>query len=149
MPGFGVGFKEYLSQYPGVDMEFERLYAFLRNFMLTEHNEDGTHRVAPIALAISEEIGFPVGSIIMWTLATPPTNWLLCNGAAISRVGYQTLFQTIGTTYGVGDGSTTFNLPDLRQRFPLGLAAAGTGSVLAGTGGNIDHVHTGPSHALS
>jgi microcystin-dependent protein len=67
-------------------------------------------------------------------------------GQAISRTTYATLFAAMGTTFGAGDGSTTFNVPDLRGRFPLGKAAAGTGSVLGGTGGAIDHTHTGPSH---
>ena len=52
------------------------------------------------------------------------------------------MFAILGTTYGVGDGSTTFNLPNLQQRFPLGKAASGTGSTLGGTGGAIDHLHT-------
>ena len=48
--------------------------------------------------------------------------------------------------FGVGDGSTTFNLPDLRQRMPLGMAASGTGSRLGETGGNINHTHSTPNH---
>ena len=50
-----------------------------------------------------------------------PEGWLLCNGAAISRTRYANLFNVIGEIYGAGDNSTTFNLPDLRGRFPLGL----------------------------
>ena len=53
----------------------------------------------------------PTGGIIIWHSTTPPTGWLLCNAAAVSRTTYVTLFAVIGTTYGVGDGSTTFNLP--------------------------------------
>jgi microcystin-dependent protein len=52
----------------------------------------------------------------------------------------------IGTTYGAGDGSTTFNVPDMRGKFPFGKAAAGTGNALGASFGTIDHVHTGPSH---
>lgn len=144
MPGLGTGYRELLP--PGVDLEFDRLYAFLRNFLFTEHNEDGTHLTAPIAAAVSEEIGLPVGTIVLWSTNVPPTGWLICDGSAVSRATYNTLFLIIGTTYGVGDGATTFNLPDLRQRFPLGKAASGTGSTLGSSGGNIDHVHTGPSH---
>ena len=85
----------------------------------------------------------PTGSGMLWYTATAPAGWLLCDGTAISRFGDTArLFALLGTTYGAGDGSTTFNLPDLRQRFPLGLAAAGTGSTLGGTGGAIDHVHS-------
>jgi microcystin-dependent protein len=70
-----------------------------------------------------------------------PTGWLLCNGQAVSRTTFADLFAAIDTTYGIGDGSTTFNVPDMRQRFPLGKAASGTGSGLGDTGGAIDHVH--------
>lgn len=60
---------------------------------------------------------------------TPPdssTGWLVCDGSAVSRTTYSLLFAAIGTTFGVGDGSTTFNLPDLRGRVPVG-SGAGTG----------------------
>jgi microcystin-dependent protein len=92
----------------------------------------------------------PPGAIVGYGGAAAPTGWLLCNGAAVSRTTHAALFTAIGTTYGVGDGSTTFNVPDLRQRFPLGKAASGTGATLGGTGGLIDHIHaldTTSSHA--
>ena len=56
----------------------------------------------------------------IWTGATIPNGYLLCDGRAISRQTYKTLFSVIGTTYGEGDGSSTFNLPDMRDRFPQG-----------------------------
>jgi microcystin-dependent protein len=59
----------------------------------------------------------------------------------VSRSTYAALFAAIGIAYGAGNGTTTFNLPDLRQRFPLGKAASGTGATLGGTGGAIDHIH--------
>lgn len=83
----------------------------------------------------------PVGEIRAYGGSTAPDQHLLCDGTAVSRTTYAALFAVIGTTYGVGDGSTTFNLPDLQQRFPLGKAAAGTGSTLGGTGGGMDHTH--------
>ena len=55
-----------------------------------------------------------------------PEGWLLCNGAAVSRETYAALFNVIGTTYGSGNGSTTFNLPNLIDRFVQGNATAGT-----------------------
>lgn len=88
----------------------------------------------------------PTGGIIAFGGAAAPTGFLLCNGAIVSRATYSALFTAISTLFGAGDGSTTFGLPDLRGRFPLGVAASGTGSTLGGTGGAIDHVHTGPSH---
>lgn len=86
------------------------------------------------------------GTIAMFGSVTPPANWLLCNGALVSRATYAALFAIVGTSFGAGDGSTTFQLPDFRGRFALGVATAGTGSTLGGTGGAIDHTHTGPSH---
>lgn len=60
------------------------------------------------------------GSIGYFAMATPPDGWLIANGAAVSRVVYRTLFLRIGTRFGSGDGSTTFNLPDLRGYFLRG-----------------------------
>ncbi len=88
----------------------------------------------------------PPGAMVGWGSTSIPTGWLLCDGSAISRSTYADLFGAISTTYGAGNGSTTFNIPDARQRFLLGKAASGTGSSLAGTGGAIDHTHTVPAH---
>ena len=68
----------------------------------------------------------PAGSIIGWTTTSAPDGWLLCNGAAISRTKYAALFALIGTTYGTGDGSTTFNVPDLQDRMMAGRGANNT-----------------------
>lgn len=67
------------------------------------------------------------GVIQMFAGSTAPEGWLVCDGSAVSRTTYATLFAAIGTTWGTGDGSTTFNLPDLRGRAPIG---SGTGSGL-------------------
>jgi microcystin-dependent protein len=88
----------------------------------------------------------PAGTITAYGGAAAPSGWLLCNGTNVSRTTYATLFAIIGTTFGVGDGSTTFGVPNLQQRFPLGKAAAGTGSTLGGTGGAIDHNHSVAAH---
>ena len=93
-----------------------------------------------------DRVDVPPGSITAYGAATAPTGWLLCDGTAVSRTTYADLFAVVSTTFGTGDGSTTFNLPDFRGRFPIGKAASGTGSTLGGTGGTIDHTHTGPSH---
>lgn len=61
--------------------------------------------------------GVPIGTIVVVPYDTPDTNWLECDGQAISRTTYADLFAKIGTDYGVGDGSTTFGLPDLRGEF--------------------------------
>ena len=62
----------------------------------------------------------PVGTILPWSQATAPSGFLKCDGSAISRATYSDLFDVIGTSYGVGDGSTTFNLPDLTSRSIVG-----------------------------
>jgi microcystin-dependent protein len=86
-----------------------------------------------------------VGSVKAWFTAVPPEGWLILNAQAVSRATYAALFTLWGTTFGVGDGVTTFNVPDMRGRFPLGVAAAGTGSTLGGVGGNIiDYIHVHP-----
>lgn len=60
------------------------------------------------------------GTIAYLGMSTAPTGWLKANGAAVSRTTYADLFTAIGTIFGAGDGSTTFNLPDLRGEFPRG-----------------------------
>jgi microcystin-dependent protein len=64
----------------------------------------------------------PTGSIIMWPLNNPPENYLICDGSAVSRSTYSSLFAILGTAYGTGNGSTTFNLPDYRGQFLRGWA---------------------------
>lgn len=66
------------------------------------------------------QAGAPVGSILDFAGATAPASWFLCAGQAVSRADYPALFAVIGTTYGVGNGSTTFNIPDLRGRVTAG-----------------------------
>ena len=78
--------------------------------------------------------GLPAGSIMAWGTNTPPANWLLADGTAVSRSTYSSLFAVIGIQYGAGDGTTTFNLPDLRGRVPVGKNG-GTFGTLGATGG--------------
>jgi microcystin-dependent protein len=65
--------------------------------------------------------GLSIGTIILFGSDVIPNGWLSCNGSAISRTTYSPLFHVIGTLYGTGDHISTFNLPDFRGRFPLGL----------------------------
>lgn len=107
--------------------------------------------------------GVPTGALMPFAGASEPTGWLLCGGQAVSRVTYAALFAAIGTVYGVGDGSTTFNLPDLRGRVTAGkdnmggtaasrLTTAGSGvdgATLGAAGGAQTHTLTTaqmPSH---
>jgi microcystin-dependent protein len=66
----------------------------------------------------------PSGSILMFAGSAAPDNWLLCDGTAVSRATYNKLFQAIGTTWGVGNGTTTFNLPDMRGAAPAGVGTS-------------------------
>ena len=67
------------------------------------------------------------GSIQMFAGSVAPNGWLICNGDTVSRSAYNNLFKVIGTTYGVGNSNTTFTLPDMRGRCPIGV---GTGTSL-------------------
>jgi microcystin-dependent protein len=82
----------------------------------------------------------PAGSVIPYAGTTTPTGWLFCYGQAINRTTYSVLFDVIGTTYGVGDGSTTFNIPDLRGRLVAGQDDMGGTSAnrLTGQSGGVD-----------
>jgi microcystin-dependent protein len=82
------------------------------------------------------------GSIQMWPTVTAPTGYLLCTGTAISRSTYAALFAVIGTTFGVGDGSTTFNLPNYTNRMPYG-------TTLGATGGSADAIVVSHSHTIT
>jgi len=95
------------------------------------------------AIFLSDKQGdlMHTGSSVDFRGTTAPDGWLLEDGSAVSRTVYPDLFAVIGETYGSGDGSTTFNLPDSRGRFRLGKAASGTGSVVGETGGELDHTH--------
>lgn len=82
----------------------------------------------------------PIGTIQSYGAAAAPSGWLLCDGAAISRTTYAQLFAVIGTTFGTGDGSTTFNTPDMRGVFAKGagttnrtLGKDANGNFYAGT----------------
>lgn len=93
----------------------------------------------------------PVGEMRPFAGTSAPTGFLLCDGTAVSRATYAALFAVVSTTYGVGDGSTTFNLPDARGRSLIG-AGQGTGltnRALGATGGEEGHTLTaaeGPIH---
>lgn len=100
--------------------------------------------------------GPPTGTVLPYAGLTEPTDYLFCYGQAISRTTYAALFAVISTTYGVGDGSTTFNLPDLRGRVVAGqddmggvsadlltgLAGGVDGDILGATGGAQTHTLT-------
>lgn len=79
----------------------------------------GGVEAANLASALQALLNHP-GDIKATGRAAAPSGWLMCDGAAVSRTTYSDLFAAIGTAYGAGDGSTSFNLPDLRGRMPVG-----------------------------
>jgi microcystin-dependent protein len=86
-------------------------------------------------LGAAPSMSSPVGMIQVYAGSSAPTGWQLCNGQAISRTVYAALYAVVGTTYGAGDGSTTFNVPDLRGRTVFGLDAGANRLTGAQTGG--------------
>lgn len=101
-----------------------------------------------IETAINSGGGVPTGSIAMYGGTSAPSGWLLCDGSAVSRSTYSALFTAISTNFGVGDGSTTFNVPDLRSRSPLGtgqgsgLSSRSIGALVPAGGGGETHTLT-------
>lgn len=94
------------------------------------------------AFVTAGETTCPVGIIAMWATNSAPTGWLICDGSAISRATYSELFALWSTTFGVGDGSTTFNLPDMRQRIPIGRYVSNSAiDTIGETQGSWDHTH--------
>ena len=92
----------------------------------------------------------PIGAVLNWFADVIPNNWLLCNGQEISRTDYAELFSVLSTKYGTGNGSTTFNLPDLQGRATVGKSSSDTDfNVLGKTGGEKAHklvVNEIPAH---
>jgi microcystin-dependent protein len=90
----------------------------------------------------------PTGSVTAFAGSSAPSNWLLCDGTAVSRTTYADLFSVIGTTYGAGDGSSTFNLPNLKGRIPAGRDSSQTEfDALGESGGAKTHTLTANEQA--
>jgi microcystin-dependent protein len=102
---------------------------------------DGTNACQNLKTAIAQIGAAPTGSIMDFAGSTAPAGWLLCDGTAVSRTTYAALFAVLSTTYGTGDGSTTFNLPDCRGRSSIGVGAGAglTNRVLNARGGEENH----------
>ena len=94
--------------------------------------------------SITANPGVLTGSLLMWPTTSAPTGYLNCDGTAVSRTTYASLFAVVSTTFGTGDGSTTFNLPNYTSRMPYG-------TTIGATGGSADavvvtHTHTATSN---
>ena len=85
----------------------------------------------------------PVGSMLDWSANTAPNGWLLCDGSAVSRSMYNDLFVIVGTAFGSGDGSSTFNVPDFRGRVAVGWDSSDSSfDGIGETGGEKEHILT-------
>ena len=115
--------------------------------VLTEHNQDGTHGTVTATSITTGSLNVtgtsnttPAGAIMQYAGSSAPTGWLLADGSAVSRTTYATLYSAIGTTYGSGNGSTTFNLPNLKGSAPVGYDSSQTEfNTLGKTGGAKTH----------
>lgn len=96
---------------------------------------------------------FPIGVIMPTATATAPNGWLICDGSEVSRATYSVLFSAIGEIYGTGDGATTFNLPNLKGKIPVGYDESDTDfNNIGKTGGEKTHtltVNEMPAHSHS
>ena len=118
---------------------------------------DSSTKIATTAFVASAITSAVItGTISMWPVSSAPTGYLVCNGSAVSRTTYSALFGVIGTTFGSGDGSTTFNLPNYADRMPIGVGTISSGSGVTGGSSTTtialnnlpphDHSITDPTH---
>jgi microcystin-dependent protein len=109
------------------------------NYLIGQHEGDSNPH--PQYLMATDAL--PAGTILDFAGTSLPARFLACNGAAVARTGiYAALFSAIGTAWGVGDGSTTFNLPDLRRKVTVGAGGTGSGvlgNAVGNTGGEETH----------
>lgn len=88
-----------------------------------------------------------IGAMEFIAYSSADTNFLLCDGTAVSRTTYATLFAKIGTAFGTGDGSTTFNLPNMKGKSPIGVdSGIAAINAVGKTAGSWDHTHSVPAH---
>jgi microcystin-dependent protein len=119
-----------------------QLWADTTTGMLKQRNAANSAWVTLFPLATTVD---PSGTIKLYAGGTAPTGYLICDGSAVSRTTYADLFAVLSTTYGSGDGSTTFNVPDFRRRVPVGAGGTGTatlGNARGNTGGAETHTLT-------
>lgn len=103
----------------------------------------GTNNTQIATTAFVLANGVPTGGLVMWPTGAAPSGFLLCTGTAVNRTTYAALFAVISTTFGVGDGSTTFNLPNYTNRFPYGTTVGATGGSADAV--VVSHTHTATS----
>jgi microcystin-dependent protein len=106
---------------------------------------DNTTKVSTTAFVNASIAANPsvlTGSLLMWPTTSAPSGYLNCDGTAVSRTTYSALYAVIGTTFGTGDGSTTFNLPNYTNRMPYG-------TTIGATGGSADAIVVSHTHSVT
>lgn len=107
---------------------------------------DGAITLAKLAASVAAAL-VPAGAMLPFGgSGAAPTGFLLCDGSAVSRTTFAALFTAIGISHGAGDGSTTFNVPNMARRVPVGKGGAGTATLantVGATGGEEAHALTG------
>jgi microcystin-dependent protein len=130
---------------PKVRSALQALAAAINGGLDSSNVTDASLQLTDLATLVQQML-VPTGAMTAYAGATAPAGWLLCDGSAVSRTTFSALFSVLGTTFGVGDGSTTFNLPDLRGRVPVGEdGAAGrlsANDVRGNVGGEEKHTLT-------
>lgn len=113
----------------------------------TASSGTSTTQLATTAFAMdAAALVMPSGAMLQWPTASAPSGFLLCDGTTKSRTIYAALFAIIGETFGAGDGTTTFTLPNFKNRFPVG---AGDLYATAATGGSKDAVVVSHNHTAT
>lgn len=112
------------------DDRFSNIYMVYPNLALIQGTGDGGGEEPPPVVQF-----VPSGAIMQFAGASVPAGWLLCDGTPVNRATYANLFTAIGTTYGTGDGTTTFNLPNLKGKIPVGRDAAQSEFISLNTSG--------------
>lgn len=107
----------------------------------------GTNTTQLATTAFVTQNAVLTGALLMWPTGTAPSGYLLCTGTAVSRTTYAALFAVIGTTFGAGDGSTTFNVPNYTNRMPYGTTVGATGGSADSTLPSHTHGINDPGHA--
>lgn len=132
--------------------EFFEIIARNWRILQTRLDSGDETTITNITRNVSAAGAVPTGVPVPWLTDTAPSGYLLCFGQAVSRNAYAALFAVIGTTFGTGDGKTTFNLPDLRGRVPLGkdnMGGASANRVIAPEADALGGVEGAEKHTLT
>ena len=136
----------FYSLYSTAIPRIRKLFAAPSNVITLDDTGGGITVGAPGSVARAISRAMPPGAVIGWANTNPPVGFLSCNGAAVSRITFSKLFATVGTAFGAGDGTYTFNVPNLVNRTMVG---SGGLYPLANIGGSKDAIVVAHTHALT